>query len=156
MHLDDVFALARAVHQVVVHRHVDLTDYLQGRGEKQIGRARHDAFGTVFHRYDGKISGAACGLMKHLVETSAGQSLDARPELTDHSLFGEGAPRPQKSHARHRLDGTAGRNDFAHDAADRIFAHQRALGLGSRHGTLKNLALALGLVHGPGSLEFSD
>lgn len=105
VHFNNVFALARAIHQIVMHRHIDFTDHLKRCRKQQIGRTRHDTLGTVFHWNNRKVSGAAGGLMKHFVETSAGKRLETRAELPNHGFLGERSLRPEKGHARQSLDG---------------------------------------------------
>ena len=156
VHFNNVFALARAIHQIVMHRHIDFTDHLKRCRKQQIGRTRHDALGTVFHRNNRKVSGAAGGLMKHFVETFAGKRLETRAELPNHGFLGERSLRPEKGHARQSLDGTARGHNFAYDVANRLFTQKRTFSFSACHGSFENFTLALGLIDGSGRFEFAN
>ena len=109
--------------------------------QEQIEAAGDHAFGAVFHRHYAKFRTACAGGVEDFVEITARQVGDAGAKKSQRRFFAESAVRPQVGYALRRLQGPAGRHDFAPDEGHACRFEQAGVGLLQ---VLDDLRLALG------------
>ena len=113
-HLDAI-QRRRKAQQVVAHQQAGFAHDVQRRLQEQVERAGNHAFRGVLHGHHTKLSRTGRRGAKHLVDADTGHPLDAGAEELQGGLFAERAGRAQERDALGRLQGAAGRHDFAPD-----------------------------------------
>ena len=137
----DAIQIGLQAQQVVAHQQAGFTNDVQRRGQKQIERTCHYAFGGVFHRHYAKGSAARCHGLKHIVKAAARHMLNADAKKRFSGLLAKSASGPQIGNALRRFQRTAGRHDFAPDVGNVGVFEWAAVG---RLHFLDDLRLALG------------